>query len=330
VLPLAGREAFPADNYGSSDVSARVGGAIVRQLSASVHPESVTATSPCQNWLYRTAVARLYWWFIELQIQWEYLPDSQGLLMSQTGVITSQIQLPRAVAAWVLSAHAYALLIPLLLLPVLAGNSEFVWLKADYPVMFYVAIGLMMAGSAFEIAQNTFDNWYLTADVASANGSSLCDMLFFWFVIASQTAILIACKGSLLWLSIPAVVITLVYPWFYLNKRFAFVPLALVGSVASAVTWWAFGEPVLLLQLLLPAVTMFFFGLLLKTGNQVLHGFTTMAASSGVVILCWGIQRGGAVASDGWLVFIGALIVAAVVLGGTRRMLASLPATPRP
>jgi len=256
----------------------------------------------------------------------EWPADDEKMSVKQQ--ITAEVRLPRAVALWVLGAHAYALLVPLILLPVLTLHWDFVAVQADYPLMFNVAIGLMMAGSAFEIAQNTFDNWYLEADDASANGSSFCDMLFFWFIIASQTALIIACKGDWLWLSVPAFALTAIYPMFYMGQRFAFFPLALLGTISTAVIWWTFGDPVLLLQLGLPAVTMYFFGLLLKTGNQLFHGYTTIAASSGVVILTWGLHRSAIDAPDGWLMLgIIAGVVAAILLS-IRPLLTKLEPTP--
>jgi len=256
--------------------------------------------------------------------------QTDGGAMAAIDNIRQQIRLPAGVAVWVLSAHLYALLIPFLLVLVLNQYAELVSARADYPWVFYLAIAAMTAGSAFEIAQNTFDEWYLQADDASANGTSLCDMLFFWCVVSSQALIIVACKGSWLWVSVPAGLLALLYPVFYLTGRLSVLPLSVVGLASAVVSFLSFGDPVLLLQIVMPAVTMFFFGLLLKTGNQVFHGFTTLAASSGVLILCWGIYRSHMGFADGWLVTVAAVIAAAVLLLGSRRFLASLGATPKP
>jgi len=250
--------------------------------------------------------------------------------MSVMEKVMKQVQLPPAVAAWVLSAHLYALLVPLTLIAAMHYYGDFIAARADYPWVFYLAVAVMTAGSAFEIAQNTFDDWYLEASDASANGSSLCDLMFFWCVVASQALIVIACKGSWLWLSLTAGIVAALYPLFYLSGRFSILPLSLLGLASAAVTFITFGDPVLLLQVVLPAVTMFFFGLLLKTGNQMLHGFTTLAASSGVLILCWGIHRSHMGFADGWLVTIATVIAVAVLLLGSRKFLGSLKATAKP
>ena len=106
-----------------------------------------------------------------------------------------RVQLPPLVAAWVLGAHVYALLVPLILLFVVQQQSELVAARADYPGMFSLTVLLMMVGSTFEITQNHLDRWYLTPETASANGHSTLDMLFFSFVVLSQAAVIVACRA---------------------------------------------------------------------------------------------------------------------------------------
>ncbi|MDG2154868.1 MAG: hypothetical protein P8M26_02875 [Gammaproteobacteria bacterium] len=239
-----------------------------------------------------------------------------------------RVQLPPLVAAWVLGAHVYALLVPLLLLFVVQQQSELVAARADYPGMFSLTVLLMMVGSTFEITQNHVDRWYLTPETASANGHSTLDMLFFSFVVLSQAAVVVACVGRTLWLSVPVVLLALSQPFFY-RSRFAMWPFSVVGLTSALVAFKTFGDPVILLQIPLPAATLFFFGLLLSTGNQIMHGFTTAVASLSVVFLAWGIHRSGTLVLDGWLVAVAIVIAALLLLLGSRRLLRSLPATPK-
>jgi len=241
-----------------------------------------------------------------------------------------QVDLPPLVATWVLGIHGLALLIPLTLLIVVEHQSELVAARADYPDLFPLAVLLMMLGSAFEMMQNHADRWYVTPESASAGGQSSADMLFYSFITLSQAVIIIACVGQTVWLSVPALLLALSQPFFYLSGRFVMLPLAAVGLLSSAVAYVTFGDPVILLQIGMPAVTGFFFGILLSTGNQLMHGLTTLAASFGVVLLAWGIQRSGTLVLDGWLVVVAVVIAVLVLLLGTRRFLRSLKPTPRP
>jgi hypothetical protein len=78
------------------------------------------------------------------------------------------------------------------------------------------------------------------------------------------------------------------------------------------------------------SLTMVFFGALLQSGNQVLHGFTTVAATSGPLFLAWGIHGGASGTPQSWLfvVLVAAFAIAIAML--LRRRLAVLPATVRP
>jgi hypothetical protein len=239
------------------------------------------------------------------------------------------VQLPLPVAIWVLGAHAYALFVPVILLLAIAHHPEVAG-AVDYPLMLYVAIGLMMAGSAFEIAQNAIDKWYLTPETGSAEGTGFCDFLFYWLIIASQAAIAIACVGSQSWVVALGVLGVLIFPVLYFRQTAQFAPLAVLGLLATVAAWWRFGDPVIFLQLLLTPLTMYFFGCLLKTGAQVLHGCTTAAASSGVLFVAWGIHGAATGQPQSWLtiaLIAGVTGLVAIVL---RPQLLRLSPTPRP
>ncbi len=81
--------------------------------------------------------------------------------------IAADVRLPWPTAVWVLAAHLYALLVPLVLVLVVAEHREFIAMRTAFPVLLPAAAGVMMAGSAFEIAQNALDRWYLTRETAA-------------------------------------------------------------------------------------------------------------------------------------------------------------------
>ena len=84
------------------------------------------------------------------------------------------------------TAHIYALFVPLVIVVAVAINFTYLTATTYNPFLFFVAACLMSAGGAFEAAQNTMDNWYLTEDSASANGIGLADFMFYWLVTAGQ------------------------------------------------------------------------------------------------------------------------------------------------
>ena len=239
------------------------------------------------------------------------------------------IDLPLPTAIWVLSAHLFALLVPLLLITAVTHHWTELTALTDYPLLFYVAAGFMMAGSAFEIAQNAIDRWYLTPEVGSANGTGFCDMLFYICIVASQGLVAVACMGDRIWVPLLAIAMTALFPLLYQRQFAQSLPLAVLGLLAAVTAWLQLDQPVVLLQLLLAPLTLYFFGGLLQTGNQVLHGFTTLAASSGVLFLVWGLHAAATGALSGWTGVIAAAIVVALAALVLRPWLYGLPPTPR-
>ena len=241
-----------------------------------------------------------------------------------------EMQIRGAVAVWVLFAHLWALLLPLALVAVVVVHADFVAATADYPWVFYVTAGVMMAGSAFEIAQNTIDRWYLTPGCGSADGKSFCDMLFFWMIVMSQALVIVACVGTWWWLSAAVLALAAVYPWFYSRAQLTIVPLAVLGTGSVAAAWFTFGDPLIVLQLLVSPLTGAVFGALLRTGAQVLHGVTTLVASSNVLILAAAIAGAADGEPTSWWVAGGIALLAGVAIPVIPRATKNLTATPQP
>jgi hypothetical protein len=80
---------------------------------------------------------------------------------------------------------------------------------------------------------------------------------------------------------------------------------------------------------LLSPLTMYFFFSLLQTGAQALHGFTTAAASSGVVFLAWGIHGAVREQVQSWTLVVGVLVATLVMAVILRPFLLELKATER-
>jgi hypothetical protein len=83
------------------------------------------------------------------------------------------------------------------------------------------------------------------------------------------------------------------------------------------------------LQLLMVGATVYFFEALLRTGAQVLHGFTTVAASSGVWFLILAIAQGANGKTTGWLALVLAAAVSVAVAAALWPSLRRLPASRR-
>ena len=246
-----------------------------------------------------------------------------------TKKIWSEVDISGPEAVWVLSAHVYALLVPLFFVFAVWANWDFLVETTYSPFLFFVAAVLMAAGGAFEAAQNTMDRWYLTEDSPSANGVGLLDFMFYWMITSGSAAAALAIGGDQAWVWVVCALCLIALPPLYFYDLPYFGPLTVASLVSIYLAFTTFGDPVIFLQLLLVAATMYFFHALLKTSRQTLHGFTTMAASSGSWVLIWVIVNSRNEQTDNWWLVAG--ITTVVVLAGIALwpVVMKLPATRR-
>ena len=170
--------------------------------------------------------------------------------------LKAQIDLPGPVAIWVLGAHTIALLTPLLLLWAVYANWEFVFARTIAPAFFYVAVALMMASAAFEIAQNTADRWYLTVGMGSTTRAALADFLFYMCNALSMLALITACIGGFWWLLGLCALVAGVFAFLYLTGRQPFMAFGVLGAGSILSLYFAFNNPILFLQLVTGQLTL--------------------------------------------------------------------------
>jgi hypothetical protein len=243
--------------------------------------------------------------------------------------VLASVQIRGGEAVWVLSAHVYALLVPVAFAVAVMLNLDYLETTTWNPLLFFIAACLLSAGGAFEAAQNTMDNWYLTADSPSANGVGLLDLMFYLLVTAGQAVSAIAIAGDRWWVWAIAVAAVIALPLVYLGGGPYYAPMSVSSLLAIWLAFEAFGDPVVFLQLLAVAATMLFFGALVRTQAQVMHGFTTIAASSGSWFLIWAIVAGSNGSATSWTI-VGVITVVAVVVGAAvRPLLFRLPPSKR-
>lgn len=243
--------------------------------------------------------------------------------------VLASIEIGGAEAVWVLGAHLYAILVPLVLVLLTNHHWDYLVTTVHNPFLFYVAAVLLAAGSAFEVAQNAIDKWYLTPDTASANGVGFCDLLAFWFMTMGQSLVAVALAGGDWWVMGLAALAVVSYPVSYLTQVAHFAAPSLIGLLISILGFRAFGDPVIFLPIFLGFATMIFFNALMKTGAQVLHGFTTASAASGIWFFRWAVHNGDAGTPTSWLFVAGIIVAGGAVLAVAWPIMTKLPASER-
>ena len=120
-------------------------------------------------------------------------------------------------AVWIFPIHLYALLIPLILIPVASNNRLLLEEKIFSVDLLFLAAAVLVLGSLFEIIQNHIDRWFVTSESASGNGYSLMDGLFTFFILLGQALILIGLIGQSNIMKTFAVICVLAGPILYLS-----------------------------------------------------------------------------------------------------------------
>lgn len=244
--------------------------------------------------------------------------------------VVSDMDIRGPLAVWVLGAHLYALLVPFALIAATWVYADYLERVCDYPALFYFGAALFSTGSAFEVAQNAMDRWYLTPEVPSANGVGFCDFLSYWFVGFGQALIALAIAGDSLWVWIAAACFLAAFPFTYFSQRAVHAPIGAMGIMVAVLAWQTFGDPVVFLLFAQTGLTLFFFAALLNTGAQAMHGFTTLVASSGALLVPWAIMNGATGQPFSWLA-VGLILIATLAIAGLLKgPLNRLPRSPRP
>jgi len=239
--------------------------------------------------------------------------------------VACEIDLPLPTAVWVLTAHVLTILVPLVLVMAVASNIEYLNTVLDQPELLYVAAGLFVVASVCESAQNTLDRWYLTG-----TPPSLLDLLFNSMIVLALAFQVLAAVGDLAWVWPVALIGALLYPVAYLMGWPTPPVQAVLGLSAAVLLYFAFEEPVVFITLVTVFFTLFFLDVLLRTGQQVMHGFTTLVNAFSVAAVAAAIYW--AAEGDGgwsWGFVIGITVALVALAFGLRPRLLKLPPTPR-
>jgi hypothetical protein len=239
--------------------------------------------------------------------------------------VAREIDLPVPTAVWVLTAHLLTILVPLVLVMAVASNIDYLDTVLDQPELLYVAAGLFIVASVSESAQNTLDRWYLTG-----TPPSMLDLIFNSLIVLALALQILAVVGDTTWVWPVALIGALLFPVAYL-MGWPTPPIQGVMGLASAVLLYrALEQPVVFITLVTVFFTLFFLDVLLRTSQQVMHGFTTLVNAFSVASVAAAIYW--TAAGDvgwSWLTVIAITVVLVGVAFALRPWLLRLPPTPR-
>ncbi len=239
--------------------------------------------------------------------------------------VSREIDLPPRTAVWVLTAHLLTILVPLVLVMSVASNVDYLDTVLDQPELLYVVAGLFIVASVCESAQNTLDRWYLTG-----TPPSLLDCLFNSLIVLALAFQILAVVGDTTWVWPVALIGALLFPVAYLMGWLTPPIQAVMGLVSAVLLYRALEQPVVFISLVTVFFTLFFLDVLLRTRQQVMHGFTTLVNAFSVAAVAAAIYW----AAEGdagwsWAVVVGLTVVLVASAFALRPWLLRLPPTPR-
>jgi len=238
--------------------------------------------------------------------------------------LRQEIDLPGPVALWVLLTHAFVLLSPLTLIWAVDAYGGQLVTPLAHPTLIQLASAIYIGAIAFELAQNSADRWYLTEATRS-----VADMAFNSFMMLAFCLYTIGFYANV-WMSVAAVVLTLLYPFAYASSHPA---QRVIGSIvpllATTSLYLATRDPAALLFLVINGIAVYMIVMLIKTRSQWLHGWGAFGFGLAFLTWPWAVANAAAGQPLSWL-FAGAATTALILLAlAVTPVIRGLPATPR-
>jgi hypothetical protein len=225
--------------------------------------------------------------------------------------------LPAGTAIWVLFAHLFAALCPLLMLALAQKNMDYLETVIHAPDLLYVAALMMMVGGAFEIAQNSFEHhWYIEDEKPG-----YFDTVFGTMACLAMATMIAACFGQYVWLVALSYFLALSYPVLYRHNISKGVERAALGIGLVVAMYYCLGDPVVFLSFNTVFLTLYFYQLLHKTQAQAFHGFVAATSAFGMLTIPLAIYNSahGEIV-EAWKVFALTGVLWAVMLGTWPKM----------
>ena len=238
--------------------------------------------------------------------------------------LREEFDLAAPMAIWIVMTHIFVLASPLVLMWAVGACHDSLTGLFVYPVLVQLASAVYIGATAFEVAQNSADRWYLTEATRS-----VADLAFNAFMTVAFCMYTIGFLGFG-WVALVTVVLAVFFPFAYVADH----PLhrGLSGAVVLIATlglYWVTRDPAALLFMVGNGLGVYFIAMLMKRHAQALHGFGAFFFGLGFLSWPWAIANAAADARLSWPAFAGIAAAAVIVVAALSPVVSKLPATPR-
>jgi len=238
--------------------------------------------------------------------------------------LRDEFDLPTPIAIWVVITHIFVLLCPLLLIWAVDIYAGLLPQALANATLVQLASAVYIGATAFEVAQNSADRWYLTEatrSVADLFFNSLMTVAFCMYAIGFYASS---------WMSVVAVVLTIIYPFAYIRNHPSHRGInGTVVLLATVSLYRVTGDPVAFLFLVGNGLAVYFILFLMKQRAQLLHGWAALVFGLAFLPWPWAIVSAarGEPTSWGWV--IGITVMAGILAAGLTPFLKKMAPTPR-
>ena len=127
--------------------------------------------------------------------------------------LREEFDLPTPIAVWVVVTHIFVLSCPLVLIWAIDKYSSLLPQSLSNATLVQLASAVYIGATAFEVAQNSADRWYLTEATRS-----VADLFFNAFMTVAFCMYTIGFYGNI-WMSMAAIILTIIYPFAYIKNH---------------------------------------------------------------------------------------------------------------
>lgn len=239
--------------------------------------------------------------------------------------LSQGFDLTPSMATWMLVTHFFVLACPLALIWVVTDYGSLLPTPLAHPLLVLIGSAVYLGATAFEVAQNAADRWYLTAVTASVT-----ELFFNGFLTLAFCLYTIGFVG-LGWPAALALVLTALYPFAYIANHVAHRAISgavvLIGTLAL---YRVTGDPLVFFFLVGTGVGVYLVTFLMKRLAQWLHGLAALVF--GLAFLTWPLALVNAAHGTpmSWTTFGVGVAGTGAVMGALFPLLSRARATPRP
>lgn len=257
------------------------------------------------------------------------LPFSDPGLKSEMNEVFRQqlreeFEIPTHVATWVVLTHFFVLASPLALIWAVDVYGSLLPNAIAYPTLVKLASAVYIGATAFEVAQNSADRWYLTEATRS-----VADLFFNSFMTVAFCMYTIGFYSNV-WMTSAAVVLTLLYPVAYINNHPSHRVLSnVVILLATLSLFLVTRDPAVFLFLSVNGLAIYLIVLLMKGHSQWLHGWGAFLFGVAFLAWPWAIMNAANGEQMSWIFVIGATVAVVVAAAAATPMMRKMKPTPR-